>query len=158
MKPLDKYNLELLDNVHPRAWKPTERANEPYHLLVIGAGPAGIATASLAASMGARVCLVERQFIGGDSFNTGTLPSKTILTCARRYKKVLSCEAFGVNLNGAKPTVDFGAVMARLRRIRYGLIWKVVVSTILTALYFPELKFHTRTVRARLFRVESTYS
>ncbi len=53
-----------------------------YHLLVIGAGPAGLVVAMAAASLGARVALVERHAMGGDCLNAGCVPSKTLLAAA----------------------------------------------------------------------------
>ena len=48
-----------------------------YDLAVIGAGPAGIVGATTAASMGARVALIDRYGdLGGAGANTGTVPSK----------------------------------------------------------------------------------
>ena len=53
-----------------------------YHLTVIGAGPAGLVTAIVAAGLGARVALIERQAMGGDCLNVGCVPSKTLLAGA----------------------------------------------------------------------------
>ena len=47
-----------------------------YDLLVIGAGPAGLAAARQAASHGARVGIVERDRVGGDCVNYGCIPEK----------------------------------------------------------------------------------
>lgn len=53
-----------------------------YNLVVIGAGPAGLVSAMAAASLGARVALVERHAMGGDCLNFGCVPSKTLLAAA----------------------------------------------------------------------------
>ncbi len=51
---------------------------EIFDLLVIGSGPAGQRAAISAAKLGKRVAVVEqREFVGGVSVNTGTIPSKT---------------------------------------------------------------------------------
>jgi pyruvate/2-oxoglutarate dehydrogenase complex dihydrolipoamide dehydrogenase (E3) component len=50
-----------------------------YHLIVIGAGPAGLVIAIAAAGLGARVALIERQAMGGDCLNVGCVPSKALL-------------------------------------------------------------------------------
>ena len=50
-----------------------------YHLVVIGAGPAGLVTAMGAAGLGARVALIERARMGGDCLNVGCIPSKALL-------------------------------------------------------------------------------
>lgn len=55
----------------------------PYHLAVIGAGPAGLVAAMVAAKLGASVALIERQAMGGDCLNVGCVPSKTLLAGAR---------------------------------------------------------------------------
>ena len=58
-----------------------------YHLIVIGAGPAGLVTAIAAAGLGARVALIERGAMGGDCLNVGCVPSKALLefTTARTH-------------------------------------------------------------------------
>ena len=56
---------------------------ERYHLVVIGAGPAGLGTAMAAAKLGARVALVERNAMGGDCLNVGCVPSKALLDVTR---------------------------------------------------------------------------
>ena len=77
---------------HDRSWRelvfPVDYRNpEPrprYHLLVIGAGPAGLVASIAAAGLGARVALVERQAMGGDCLNVGCVPSKALLEFTRR--------------------------------------------------------------------------
>ena len=73
--PDDDYNQELVANVHPADWvnpKPTGR----YNIVVIGAGTAGLITAGIAASLGAKVALIEKHLMGGDCLNVGCVPSK----------------------------------------------------------------------------------
>lgn len=82
MEPMDTYNRALLDNVHPAQWtnpSPTER----YNVVILGGGTAGLITAVVAASMGARTALVERHFMGGDCLNVGCVPSKGLIRGAR---------------------------------------------------------------------------
>ena len=50
-----------------------------YHLVVVGAGPAGLISAIGAAALGAKVALVERHRMGGDCLNVGCMPSKSLL-------------------------------------------------------------------------------
>ena len=65
LRPADEYNRDLEANVRPRDWvNPTPAGR--YHLVVIGAGTAGLVTAAGAAGLGAKVALVERGLIGGD--------------------------------------------------------------------------------------------
>ena len=53
-----------------------------YDLVVIGAGSAGLSITHVAARMGLRVALVERERMGGDCLNTGCVPSKALLAAA----------------------------------------------------------------------------
>lgn len=90
---------------------PPDYANpEPaprYNLVVVGAGPAGLVCAMAAAGLGAKVALVERRAMGGDCLNAGCVPSKALLSMARRAK--------------AGEAVDFDAAMAWLRQVRAGI-------------------------------------
>ena len=70
-----------------------------YHLTVIGAGTAGLVTAIVAAGLGARVALIERQAMGGDCLNVGCVPSKTLLA-------------------GAAAGLTFAHAMQRVRAVR----------------------------------------
>ncbi len=55
-----------------------------WDLIVIGGGTAGLVGAYTAAELGARVALVERARTGGDCLWTGCVPSKTLLSHARK--------------------------------------------------------------------------
>ena len=50
-------------NGRPPDWR-NPQPRGPYHLLVIGAGPAGLVAARAAAALGARVALIERHLLG----------------------------------------------------------------------------------------------
>lgn len=114
--PFDAANAKLVSTVAPKGWiAPVPRGR--YHLVVIGAGTAGLVTAAIAAGLGARVALVERHLFGGDCLNFGCVPSKAVIRAARAWHEARTAAArFG------GPTVhedgDFGAVMARLRQLR----------------------------------------
>src|SRR5260370_20549779 len=79
---LDDANSTLLRNTHPPDWVNPEPAPR-YHLVVIGAGTAGLVSAAGAAGLGAKVALVERQLLGGDCLNTGCVPSKAMIRASR---------------------------------------------------------------------------
>ena len=55
-----------------------------YNLVVVGGGTGGLVAAAGAAGLGARVALIERHLMGGDCLNTGCVPSKTLISAARR--------------------------------------------------------------------------
>jgi pyruvate/2-oxoglutarate dehydrogenase complex dihydrolipoamide dehydrogenase (E3) component len=116
LAPWDEHNRALVAAVRPPDW-----ANPPpaarYHLVVVGAGTAGLVAAAGAAGLGARVALVERHLMGGDCLNVGCVPSKALLRAARAWADVRRAGDFGIRVpDGAR--VDFGDVMARMRRLR----------------------------------------
>jgi len=119
MAPQDEHNARLRANTHPRDWhNPTPR--NPYNLVVIGAGTAGLITAAGAAAFGARVALIEKHPMGGDCVNYGCVPSKGLIRCATARADVRDAGLYGVGMPG-KVCVDFGAVMERMRRLRSDL-------------------------------------
>jgi len=116
IEPRDGYNRELEGNVRPPGWinpKPSGR----YNLVVIGAGTAGLVTAAGAAGLGAKVALIERHLMGGDCLNVGCVPSKAVISAARRAAAVRDAGEFGTRVP-AGVEVDFGKVMERMRRLR----------------------------------------
>ena len=110
------HDQALLVDVRPPEWQnPTPR--DRYHLLVIGAGPAGLVAARAAAALGAKVALIERYRLGGDCLNNGCVPSKTLIRTARVYAEMRNATNFGATPPDAV-RVDFPAAMERMRRIR----------------------------------------
>lgn len=114
--PHDEYNQQLVANVHPSDWinpEPTGR----YNIVVIGAGTAGLITAVVAASLGAKVALIEKHLMGGDCLNVGCVPSKGVIRAARAWADLRRATDFGLHVPPGV-TYDFGAVMARMRKLR----------------------------------------
>ncbi len=71
-----------------------------FDLAVIGAGPAGIVGATTAASLGAKVVLIDRYGdLGGAGANTGTVPSKTLRETALALAGIRSRDLYGVDLS-----------------------------------------------------------
>ena len=50
-------------------------ASERYDLVVLGGGTGGLVSSLIAAGVGARVALIERERTGGDCLWTGCVPS-----------------------------------------------------------------------------------
>lgn len=50
-----------------------------YDHLIIGGGSAGLSLASAAAQLGVKVCLVDKNMLGGDCLHYGCVPSKTLI-------------------------------------------------------------------------------
>ena len=83
-------------------------SDEFVDMCVIGAGAAGLTTAAIAARLGARTVLIERDRMGGECLNTGCVPSKALLAAAKAAHAARTSRRFGVN--GAEPGIDFAAI------------------------------------------------
>ncbi len=116
LQPFDEHNQKLQANVHPSDWVNPEPKNN-YHLVVIGAGTAGLVTAAGAAGLGARVALIERELMGGDCLNVGCVPSKALIGPARIAAMARDSKSLGVEIAGSMK-VDFAQVMQRMRKKR----------------------------------------
>ena len=85
------------------------------NLVVIGAGSAGLVTALIAATVKARVTLIERDRMGGDCLNTGCVPSKALIRSARIADYARRASEFG--LAPVSVEVDFPRVMERVQSV-----------------------------------------
>jgi uncharacterized membrane protein YdjX (TVP38/TMEM64 family) len=65
------------------------------NLIVIGAGAGGLVTAYIAATVRAKVTLIEAHKMGGDCLNTGCVPSKALIRTARLAHEMRSAGATG---------------------------------------------------------------
>lgn len=108
-------SAERLANTHPADWH-NPKPLATYHLLVIGAGPAGLMAARAAAAHGAHVALIERHQLGGGSLNDGCIPSKSLIRTGRLLADMRNAENFGALVPTA-PVFDFAAAMLRMRHI-----------------------------------------
>ena len=85
------------------------------NLVVIGAGSGGLVAALIAATVKAKVTLIERHKMGGDCLNTGCVPSKSLLRSAKMLSYMARAEEFGFKRASAE--FDFADVMERVQRI-----------------------------------------
>lgn len=86
-----------------------------YDLAVVGAGPGGYVAALRAAQLGARVCLIERDELGGACLNRGCIPTKALYASAKRWKTICRADEFGFKVKGA--AFDFAAIMENKNQI-----------------------------------------
>ena len=100
---------------HPAAQKASSIAptygtpSNPWDLVVIGGGTAGLVGAKNAARFGANVLLVERERTGGDCLWTGCVPSKALIAAAQAASTARNAARLGVGVDNV--TVDFAQVM-----------------------------------------------
>ena len=85
------------------------------NLIVIGAGSAGLVAAYIAATVRAKVSLIEKDRMGGDCLNTGCVPSKALIKTAKVLSLFQKAESFGVKKIDVE--FDFADVMERVQRV-----------------------------------------
>jgi pyruvate/2-oxoglutarate dehydrogenase complex dihydrolipoamide dehydrogenase (E3) component/uncharacterized membrane protein YdjX (TVP38/TMEM64 family) len=85
------------------------------NLVVIGAGAAGLISAYIAATVRAKVSLVEAHKMGGDCLNYGCVPSKALIRSAALAYQIAHADRFGIE--PATPRVNFKSVMARIQAV-----------------------------------------
>jgi pyruvate/2-oxoglutarate dehydrogenase complex dihydrolipoamide dehydrogenase (E3) component/uncharacterized membrane protein YdjX (TVP38/TMEM64 family) len=85
------------------------------NLVVIGAGSAGLVAAYIAATVRAKVTLVEKHRMGGDCLNTGCVPSKALIKTARVLSTIRRAKEYG--LRSATAEFDFADIMERVQRV-----------------------------------------
>ena len=85
------------------------------NLVVIGAGSGGLVAALIAATVKAKVTLIERHQMGGDCLNTGCVPSKALIRSARIAQYARRAEEFG--LAPMPVEVNFPKVMQRVQDV-----------------------------------------
>ncbi|WP_099827677.1 mercuric reductase [Oceaniglobus indicus] len=107
--------LELRRNLRPDDWNNPAPAG-PYNLVVIGAGPAGLTAARIAARLGARVALIEAGAIGGDCTNIGCVPTKAIIRSGKLYADARRARHFGADAAGETP--DPALALQRVRKVQ----------------------------------------
>jgi pyruvate/2-oxoglutarate dehydrogenase complex dihydrolipoamide dehydrogenase (E3) component len=83
------------------------------NLVVIGGGSAGLIAAYIAATVKAKVTLVEQDRMGGDCLNTGCVPSKALIAAARVAHQMRTADRYG--LAAVEPEVRFDRVMGRVQ-------------------------------------------
>ncbi|WP_421989948.1 FAD-dependent oxidoreductase [Qipengyuania sp.] len=82
------------------------------NLVVIGAGSAGLVSSLIAATVKARVMLVEANKMGGDCLNTGCVPSKALIKSAKVAEQMRRADRYG--LEAVEPEVPFGKTIERV--------------------------------------------
>ncbi len=85
------------------------------NLIVIGAGAGGLVTAYIAATVKAKVTLIEAHKMGGDCLNYGCVPSKALIKSAKVAHQMRHADRYG--MDAAVPAVSFQRVMQRIRDI-----------------------------------------
>lgn len=98
-----------------------------FDLAVIGSGPGGYVAAIKASQMGLKVCLIEKDQLGGSCLNVGCIPTKTLLANAHVLEKIMHAAEYGITVGSI--SFDYGqmktrkdGVIEKIRKSLEGLI------------------------------------
>ncbi|WP_093994910.1 dihydrolipoyl dehydrogenase [Octadecabacter ascidiaceicola] len=84
-------------------------------MIVIGAGPGGYVAAIRGAQLGLKVCVIEREHLGGICLNWGCIPTKAMLRSAEVFHLMHRAKEFGLSADGIN--YDLPAVVKRSRGV-----------------------------------------
>lgn len=97
-----------------RIYRPYKKPKHfEYNIVVIGGGAAGLVTSYISSALKARVALIEKHKMGGDCLNYGCVPSKSLLSMAKRVYELKTASRLG--LSAPTGDVDFSKVMAHIK-------------------------------------------
>ncbi|RLA20096.1 MAG: pyridine nucleotide-disulfide oxidoreductase, partial [Gammaproteobacteria bacterium] len=102
----------LAKKVYEKWQKP---ASFDTNIIVIGGGSAGLVTSYIAATVNAKVTLIEKHKMGGDCLNTGCVPSKALIKSSKVIALLKRSEEFGVGKVHAD--FDFAQIMQRVQDV-----------------------------------------
>lgn len=85
------------------------------NMIVIGAGAGGLVTSYIAATVRAKVTLIEAGEMGGDCLNYGCVPSKALIKSAKVAEQMRHAERYG--LENTPPEFSFKNVMTRIHKV-----------------------------------------
>jgi pyruvate/2-oxoglutarate dehydrogenase complex dihydrolipoamide dehydrogenase (E3) component len=71
-----------------------------YDLIAIGAGAGGFVSSKLAAGLGKKVAMIEKDLLGGECTNRGCVPSKALLKAAAVAHQVRHLKDYGLEATG----------------------------------------------------------
>jgi NAD(P)H dehydrogenase (quinone) len=91
-------------------------------VVIVGGGPGGYEAALVAVQLGADVCVVDRDGLGGSAVLTDCVPSKTLVATAEVITQVRESGQLGLRIGRASPevsgvTVDVAKVNARVKAL-----------------------------------------
>jgi pyruvate/2-oxoglutarate dehydrogenase complex dihydrolipoamide dehydrogenase (E3) component len=90
---------------------------DPFDLVIVGMGSAGMVAAEFAATLDVKVAVVERGRVGGDCLWTGCVPSKALLASGKVAHHMRHADRWG--LEPAPPRVDRSRVWDRIRSVQH---------------------------------------
>jgi dihydrolipoamide dehydrogenase len=89
---------------------------QSFDVAIIGGGPGGYVAAIRASQLGLKVCVIEKEHLGGICLNWGCIPTKALLRSAEVLQTAQNASNFGIKISG-KIEFDFAAIIKRSRDI-----------------------------------------
>ncbi|UCE82852.1 MAG: dihydrolipoyl dehydrogenase [Deltaproteobacteria bacterium] len=86
-----------------------------YDTIILGAGPGGYVAAIRAAQLGAKVCIIEKELVGGTCLNWGCIPTKAMYKSAVLFEQMRNAEAFGLSCD--RPLAHLDKIVSRNQQI-----------------------------------------
>jgi len=88
---------------------------DKYDLAIIGSGPCGYVASIKAAQLGLKVCVFEKERLGGVCLNWGCIPTKALLASSMALYNIERSAEFGIKVKDYN--IDFPAVQERKNKI-----------------------------------------
>ena len=88
-----------------------------YDAVVVGAGPGGYVCAIRMAQLGVKTLCIERDNWGGVCLNVGCIPSKALITAAKKYNDTKKFDTMGIEFS--EKYAHFNSISADERLVRY---------------------------------------
>ncbi|MFA6142439.1 MAG: dihydrolipoyl dehydrogenase [Candidatus Omnitrophota bacterium] len=94
-----------------------------YDLAIIGSGPGGYVSGLYASRNELKVCVIEKDLVGGTCLNKGCIPTKSLINSASIFGRLKDAQNYGVDIDGYH--VNFQRMMLRkdevVTRLRAGI-------------------------------------
>jgi dihydrolipoamide dehydrogenase len=95
---------------------PMAMENFDADLIIIGAGPGGYVAAIRAAQLGAKVIVVEKEYLGGTCLNWGCIPSKALIAGVERLQSIKHAGKLGIEITG-EVSLNFEKLMEHKTKV-----------------------------------------
>lgn len=79
---------------------------QKYDAVVVGAGPGGYPCAIRLGQLGVKTLCIEKEYWGGVCLNVGCIPSKALITAAKKYQEVSKLAEMGIDLPSTEATLN----------------------------------------------------
>ncbi len=90
--------------------------NRPkYGIVIIGAGPGGYVAAIRTAQLGGKVCVIEKDQVGGVCLNRGCIPTKCLIRSVEVLREIKEAPRYGLQVDGWR--LDYAKAMKRCEEV-----------------------------------------